>query len=346
MLPWGKDFFVGVVLTHENCMDDHWAHCFLNKFIFFSRCGLDPQFLFAAHVGDSGSKAGMTIWNAFVFFLSHFTIDNPHKTTYNNHITNSPKGLMVMKLISWNVNGLRACLNKGFADIFAGFAADIVCLQETKMEQGQAVFEPEGYTQYWNSADKKGYSGTAIFTKPIPLSVAYDIGIDVHDHEGRVITLEYADFYLVNCYTPNSQRELARLGYRMKWEEAFRSYLVGLDKHKPIILCGDLNVAHEEIDIKNAKSNRKNAGFTNEERGKMTELLGVGFSDTFRSKYPDRADAYTWWSYMANARERNIGWRIDYFIVSQRLMEHVHDALIYPDVFGSDHCPVGLEMMV
>ena len=251
-----------------------------------------------------------------------------------------------MKLISWNVNGLRACLGKGFQDYFDQTGADAFCIQETKMMQGQAEFAPEGYAQYWNSADKKGYSGTAVFTKQEPLSVTYDFGEDIHRHEGRVITCEYPDFYLVCCYTPNSQDGLKRLDYRMQWEDALRAYLLRLDAEKPVVYCGDLNVAHEEIDIKNPKTNRRNAGFTDEERAKMTELLASGFADTFRRLHPDTADAYSWWSYRFHAREKNAGWRIDYFIVSERLMPHVVSASIRADVLGSDHCPVVLELDV
>ncbi|MFV0400577.1 MAG: exodeoxyribonuclease III [Oscillospiraceae bacterium] len=249
-----------------------------------------------------------------------------------------------MKLISWNVNGLRASLNKGFLEAFRALDADIFCLQETKMERGQAEIDLAGYAEYWNSAEKKGYSGTAVFSKEAPLSEHYGIGAEEHDKEGRVITLEYPAFYLVDCYTPNSKRELLRLDYRMVWEDAFRDYLKKLDEKKPVILCGDLNVAHEEIDIKNAKSNRRNAGFTDEERAKMTLLLQDGFSDTFRTLNPDKTDAYTWWSYFGNARANNVGWRIDYFIVSSRIMDKVKDAMIYPEITGSDHCPVGLEI--
>ena len=248
-----------------------------------------------------------------------------------------------MRLISWNVNGFRACLGKGFAEFFREADADIFCIQETKMQPGQAELEAPGYHQYWYSAAKKGYSGTAVFTKTKPLSVRQGIGIPEHDTEGRVLTLEFADFYFVCVYTPNAQRELTRLGYRMEWEDAFRGYLTALDREKPVILCGDLNVAHEEIDLKNPKTNRKNAGFTDEERGKFTELLRCGFTDTFRALYPDRA-AYTWWSYMMKAREKNVGWRIDYFVVSDRLFPRVRDSLIYSDILGSDHCPVGLEL--
>lgn len=249
-----------------------------------------------------------------------------------------------MRLVSWNVNGLRATLNKGFMESFNGLRADIFCLQETKMQQGQAEIDLAGYEEYWNSALKKGYSGTAVFTSIKPQSVTAGIGIEEHDREGRVLTLEFEEFYLVNCYTPNSQRELARLSYRMEWEDAFRKYLLNLDEKKPVIICGDLNVAHQEIDIKNAKSNRKNAGFTDEERAKMTMLLESGFADTFRELHPDLKDQYTWWSYMANARERNIGWRIDYFLVSKRIMQNVKNAGIHQGIFGSDHCPVELEI--
>ena len=249
-----------------------------------------------------------------------------------------------MRLISWNVNGLRACMGKGFAGSFHALDADVFCIQESKMQPGQAEIGFPGYLEYWNSAEKKGYSGTVVFTREKPLSERYGIGVPEHDREGRVIALEYPDFYLVNVYTPNSQRELLRLGYRMTWEDAFRDYLAELDKHKPVVVCGDLNVAHQEIDIKNAKSNRRNAGFTDEERAKMTDLLANGFVDTFRAKYPDRRDAYTWWSYMANARERNIGWRIDYFLVSRRLWPRVESAAIHPDIQGSDHCPVEIVL--
>jgi exodeoxyribonuclease-3 len=249
-----------------------------------------------------------------------------------------------MKLISWNVNGLRAFLGKGFMDYFNASGADFFCLQETKMQKGQAEFEPEGYLQYWNSAEKKGYSGTAIFAKKPALSASLGIGIPEHDTEGRVITLEYEDFYLVTCYTPNAQRELTRLSYRMDWEDAFLAYLKELDEKKPVILCGDLNVAHKEIDLKNPSSNRRNAGFTDEERGAFTRLLENGFVDSFRYLYPDKTGAYSWWSYMFNARANNAGWRIDYFVVSSRLAEKIKEATIHPDVMGSDHCPVGLEL--
>ena len=250
-----------------------------------------------------------------------------------------------MRLISWNVNGLRACLGKGFADFFASIDADIFCIQETKMQEGQAEFTPEGYLQYWNSAVKKGYSGTAVFTRIPPLSVSYGIGIEEHDNEGRVITLEFEDFILVNCYTPNAQRGLTRLDYRMQWEDDFREYLLSLDKEKPVVLCGDLNVAHQEIDLKNCKTNVGNAGFTNEEREKMTRLLDSGFCDSFRALYPDKTGAYSWWSYMYNARANNAGWRIDYFIVSKRIQERIKDSVIYSEIMGSDHCPVGLELL-
>lgn len=249
-----------------------------------------------------------------------------------------------MKLISWNVNGLRAAVTKGFMESFEKLDADMFCLQETKLQPHQIELELPGYEQYWNSAEKKGYSGTAIFTRVKPLNVTYGIGIEEHDQEGRVITAEYDNFYLVTCYTPNSQRELARLEYRMTWEDAFRAYLLELDAKKPVILCGDLNVAHNEIDLKNPKTNRKNAGFTDEEREKMTELLNAGFTDTFRKLYPDVTDAYSWWSYMGKARDRNVGWRIDYFITSARLDKDIVEAKIHPDIFGSDHCPVELEI--
>ena len=246
-----------------------------------------------------------------------------------------------MKFISWNVNGFRACLGKGFSDFFYKEDADFFCLQETKMQPDQADFAPEGYHRYFYSAEKKGYSGTAVFTKHEPISVRYGIGIPEHDTEGRAITLEYEDFYLLCVYTPNAQKELARIDYRMEWEDALREYIKKLDSEKCVVYCGDLNVAHEEIDLKNPKSNRKSAGFSDEERGKFTELLGEGFADTFRRLYPDRVE-YTWWSYMMKAREKNVGWRIDYFVVSERLMEKVSDSLIFGDVMGSDHCPVGL----
>ena len=249
-----------------------------------------------------------------------------------------------MKLISWNVNGLRAAVTKGFMESFNELDADIFCLQETKLQPDQISLELPGYEQYWNSAVKKGYSGTAVFTRIKPLSVTNGIGIEEHDQEGRVITAEYENFYLVCCYTPNSQRELARLEYRMTWEDAFRNYLLELDKKKPVILCGDLNVAHQEIDLKNPKTNRKNAGFSDEERAKMTELLDAGFTDTFRHLYPDAIEQYSWWSYMGKARDRNVGWRIDYFITSARLDKDIVEAKIHPDIFGSDHCPVELEI--
>ncbi|MDV5063541.1 exodeoxyribonuclease III [Veillonella sp. YH-vei2232] len=251
-----------------------------------------------------------------------------------------------MKLISWNVNGLRAAMTKGFMDAFNELDADMFCLQETKLQPEQIAMVLPGYEQYWNSAVKKGYSGTAIFTRVKPLSVVNGIGIEEHDQEGRVITAEYDNFYLVTCYTPNSQRELARLDYRMTWEDAFRAYLLELDKKKPVILCGDLNVAHNEIDLKNPKTNRKNAGFSDEEREKMTELLGAGFTDTFRFLYPDAVDAYSWWSYMGKARDRNVGWRIDYFVTSQRLDDAIVEAKIHSQILGSDHCPVELEINV
>lgn len=248
-----------------------------------------------------------------------------------------------MKFISWNVNGFRACLGKGFEDFFRSADADFFCLQETKMQPGQADFHPDGYFEYWYSAEKKGYSGTAVFAKREPLSVKYGIGIPYHDTEGRAITLEYEDFYLLCVYTPNAQRELARLSYRMEWEDALRGYIKELDAVKPVVYCGDLNVAHEEIDLKNPKTNHKSAGFSDEERGKFTELLSGGFTDTFRKLYPDKVE-YSWWSYMMKAREKNVGWRIDYFVVSDRLFSKVRDSYILSDVMGSDHCPVGLEL--
>lgn len=249
-----------------------------------------------------------------------------------------------MKLISWNVNGLRAAMGKGFMDAFAQLDADAFCLNETKLQPGQIELDLPGYHQYWNSAEKKGYSGVAVFTRQEPLSVRYGIGVDEFDHEGRVLTLEMPQFYLVSCYTPNSQDGLKRLEYRMRWEDAFLSYLKSLEREKPVVLCGDLNVAHQEIDIKNPKSNRMNAGFTDQEREKMTRLLNAGFVDTFRALHPDETGAYSWWSYRFHARENNAGWRIDYFIVSESLREHVREAAIHPEIFGSDHCPVELVL--
>ncbi len=247
-----------------------------------------------------------------------------------------------MKLISWNVNGIRACVNKGFTEFFDKIDADIFCIQETKCQPGQIELNFEGYKAYWNSAERKGYSGTAIFTKKEPMNVTYGIGIEEHDKEGRVITLEFENFYMVNIYTPNAKRGLERLDYRQIWEDKIRNYLLKLNKIKPVIMCGDLNVAHEEIDLKNPKSNRGNAGFTDEEREKMTELLQAGFVDSFRFLYPDKTDSYSWWSYMGKAREKNVGWRIDYFIVSEDIKDKIKEAMIYPEVMGSDHCPVGL----
>ena len=249
-----------------------------------------------------------------------------------------------MKIVSWNVNGLRACLQKGFLDFFDAVDADIFCIQETKMQPGQAEVELPGYQQFWYSAEKKGYSGTAVFTRIEPLSVRYGLGIDAHDHEGRAITLEYQDFYLVNVYTPNAQAELKRLPYRMQWEDDFRMYLLALNAQKPVIVCGDMNVAHQEIDLKNPKTNRGNAGFSDEERGKFSQLLDSGFTDTFRYFDPDAEGQYTWWSYRFRARANNAGWRIDYFLVSKALEQRVGDSLIYADIQGSDHCPVGLEV--
>lgn len=249
-----------------------------------------------------------------------------------------------MKFVSWNVNGLRAVCGKGFDELFASMDADFFCIQETKLSPGALEIEFEGYHSYWNLADRKGYSGTAIFTRQRPLSVSYGIGVEEHDREGRVITLDMGDCYLVTVYTPNSQSELARLDYRMAWEEAFRNYVRGLDSQKPVIICGDMNVAHQEIDLKNPKSNRRNPGFTDEERGEFSKLLDCGFVDTFRAIHPDLEDAYTWWSYRARAREKNVGWRIDYFLISSRLLPRLADANIRGDVMGSDHCPVELYL--
>ena len=249
-----------------------------------------------------------------------------------------------MKFISWNVNGLRACVKKGFIDFFNEVDADFFCVQETKLQEGQINLDLEGYYQYWNYAVKKGYSGTAIFTKHEPINVTYGIGIEEHDQEGRVITLEYPNFYLITVYTPNSQNELARLDYRMQWEEDFRAYLVKLEENKPVIVCGDLNVAHQQIDLKNPKTNTKNPGFTPDERNQMTHLLNAGFTDTFRYFYPTKEDCYSWWSYRANARAKNVGWRIDYFLTSNRLSTELKDATIYAEILGSDHCPVGLTL--
>ena len=251
-----------------------------------------------------------------------------------------------MKLISWNVNGIRACINKGFKEFFKKTNSDIFCIQETKCQKDQIDLEFKGYKSYWNSAEKKGYSGTAIFTKKEPIDVKYGIGIEEHDKEGRVITLEYEKFYIVNIYTPNSKRELERLDYRQKWEDEIRKYLSKLNESKPVIMCGDLNVAHKEIDLKNPKTNHKSAGFTNEERNKMSELLEAGFIDTYRYLYPDKENVYTWWSYMRKAREKNVGWRIDYFIVSDDIKDKIKEAKIDEDVMGSDHCPVELEIEI
>lgn len=249
-----------------------------------------------------------------------------------------------MKFVSWNVNGLRACLGKGFEDSFAALNADVFCLQETKLQPGQAELALPGYHQYWNYAEKKGYSGVAVFTRSEPLAVIRGLGVDEHDREGRVLTLEFEELFLVNCYTPNAQDGLARLPYRLTWEDAFRAYLLGLDVKKPVVLCGDLNVAHEEIDLKNPRPNRRNPGFSDEERAKMTELLAAGFVDSFRALHPDLAGAYSWWSYRFHAREKNAGWRIDYFLVSSRLAPRIADAAIHPEIFGSDHCPVSLSL--
>ena len=251
-----------------------------------------------------------------------------------------------MKLVSWNVNGIRACVQKGFMDFFNKEDADIFCIQESKMQEGQLELDMPGYYQYWNYAERKGYSGTAIFTKQKPINVTYGIGIEEHDKEGRVITLEFEKFYMVDIYTPNSKRELERLEYRQIWEDEIRKYLLKLNETKPVIMCGDLNVAHKEIDLKNPKTNRHNAGFTDEERNKMTELLDSGFTDTFRYLYPEKENAYSWWSYMGHAREKNVGWRIDYFIVSKSIEKQIKEAKIYPEIMGSDHCPVGLEILL
>lgn len=264
----------------------------------------------------------------------------------NNRLTplDGKDGINVKKFISWNVNGIRACVTKGFLEAFAELDADIFCLQETKLQAGQIDMPLEGYYQYWNYAEKKGYSGTAIFTKEEPISVKYGMGIEEHDTEGRLITLEFEDFYFVTCYTPNAQDGLKRIDYRMQWEDAFREYLLELDKSKPVIVCGDLNVAHEEIDLKNPKSNRGNAGFSDEERGKFSQLLESGFTDSFRYLYPDLEGAYSWWSYRFQARAKNAGWRIDYFLVSERIKEQIKEAKIHSEIFGSDHCPVELVL--
>ena len=253
---------------------------------------------------------------------------------------------MPVKMISWNVNGIRACVKKGFMDYFKDVDADVFCIQESKLQEGQIEMDLPGYHQYWNYAQKKGYSGTALFSKKEPISVSYGLGIEEHDNEGRVITAEYEDYYVVTCYTPNSKTELERLDYRMVWDDAFRNHLLALDEKKPVLLCGDLNVAHNEIDLKNPKTNRRSAGFTDEERGKMTELLGVGFIDTFRYLYPDAEGAYSWWSYLGKARDRNAGWRIDYWCVSDRLKEKIKEAEIHSAILGSDHCPVMLEIEI
>ena len=253
---------------------------------------------------------------------------------------------MPVKMISWNVNGIRACVKKGFMDYFKDVDADVFCIQESKLQEGQIEMDLPGYHQYWNYAQKKGYSGTALFSKKEPISVSYGLGIEEHDNEGRVITAEYEDYYVVTCYTPNSKTELERLDYRMVWDDAFRNHLLALDEKKPVLFCGDLNVAHNEIDLKNPKTNRRSAGFTDEERGKMTELLGVGFIDTIRYLYPDAEGAYSWWSYLGKARDRNAGWRIDYWCVSERLKEKIKEAEIHSAILGSDHCPVMLEIEI
>ena len=279
------------------------------------------------------------------FIIQHSTFNTtPHSTllpnsTFNIQHSTLPK----MKFISWNVNGLRACVGKDFENQFKELDADFFCLQETKMQEGQLDLQFEGYESYWNYAEKKGYSGTAIYTKHKPLNVSYGMGVEEHDHEGRIITLEYDQFYLVTCYTPNSQTELKRLDYRMTWEDDFRKFLKSLDAKKPVVICGDLNVAHEEIDIKNPKSNRRNAGFTDEEREKMTVLLNDGFTDSFRYLHPDEV-TYSWWSYRFKAREKNAGWRIDYFLVSDRIKEQITEAKIHTEIMGSDHCPVEVDL--
>ncbi len=273
------------------------------------------------------------------FIIQHSTFNTTPHSTFNIQHSTLPK----MKFISWNVNGLRACVGKDFENQFKELDADFFCLQETKMQEGQLNLQFEGYESYWNYAEKKGYSGTAIYTKHKPLNVSYGMGVEEHDHEGRIITLEYDRFYLVTCYTPNSQTELKRLDYRMTWEDDFRKFLKSLDAKKPVIICGDLNVAHEEIDIKNPKTNRRNAGFTDEEREKMTVLLNDGFTDSFRYLHPDEV-TYSWWSYRFKAREKNAGWRIDYFLVSDRIKEQITEAKIHTEIMGSDHCPVEVDL--
>ena len=273
------------------------------------------------------------------FIIQHSTFNTTPHSTFNIQHSTLPK----MKFISWNVNGLRACVGKDFENQFKELDADFFCLQETKMQEGQLDLQFEGYESYWNYAEKKGYSGTAIYTKHKPLSVSYGMGVEEHDHEGRIITLEYDQFYLVTCYTPNSQTELKRLDYRMTWEDDFRKFLKSLDAKKPVVICGDLNVAHEEIDIKNPKTNRRNAGFTDEEREKMTILLNDGFTDSFRYLHPDEV-TYSWWSYRFKAREKNAGWRIDYFLVSDRIKEQITEAKIHTEIMGSDHCPVEVDL--
>ena len=273
------------------------------------------------------------------FIIQHSTFNTTPHSTFNIQHSTLPK----MKFISWNVNGLRACVGKDFENQFKELDADFFCLQETKMQEGQLDLQFEGYESYWNYAEKKGYSGTAIYTKHKPLNVSYGMGVEEHDHEGRIITLEYDQFYLVTCYTPNSQTELKRLDYRMTWEDDFRKFLKSLDAKKPVIICGDLNVAHEEIDIKNPKTNRRNAGFTDEEREKMTVLLNDGFTDSFRYLHPDEV-TYSWWSYRFKAREKNAGWRIDYFLVSDRIKEQITEAKIHTEIMGSDHCPVEVDL--
>ena len=287
---------------------------------------------------------GKLLWGLLILFYSFGAKDTRQGRKIMVYFEKQEKERIEMKMISWNVNGLRAAVGKGFLDYFKEADADIFSIQETKLQEGQIDLPTEGYRQYWNYAEKKGYSGVAVFTKQEPISVSYGLGIEEHDKEGRVITLEFENFYHVTVYTPNSQQENARLDYRMTWDDAFRAYLQELDKTKPVIVCGDLNVAHTEIDLKNPSTNRRNAGFTDEERGKFTELLEAGFVDTFRHFYPDVTGAYSWWSYRFNARKNNAGWRIDYYVVSERLRDALQDAKIHSDIMGSDHCPVELDI--
>jgi len=332
-----KGFFVYMLHCADNTLYTGWT--------------TDPDKRLAIH--NSGKGAKYTRSRLPVHFAYLARCANEHEARSREckikAITKKEKLILIqegakMKLVSWNVNGLRACIGKGFYESMAALDADIVCLQETKMYEGQAEIDMPGYKQFWCNAEKRGYSGTLVFSKHTPVAFTTGIGVEEHDHEGRVVTLEYDEFYLVNVYVPNSKRELTRLPYRITWEDAFRAYLQDLDQKKPVIICGDMNVAHEEIDIKNPKTNRKNAGFTDDERACMTKLLSSGFSDTFRTLHPNVADEYTWWSYMAKARERNIGWRIDYFLVSNRIMPQISTAKIHPDITGSDHCPVSIVL--